>query len=551
MEKNKFISKKVLISGLIATTIVIVGYSISLKSNSKEISSAPMVRAMPLKKNSIMETISVSGAIYSANTKNIYSTQSYPVKEVFVKIGDSVKAGDVLATLDMSNVNYELRQSENNIRSAQLSSLEENNSRLSSIVNAETSLESAKLSLEKQQLNYENIKSQYDNSTSAELVNSQTAISNALTNLNNAKNDLEIKTKDYNTNKTLLESGSISKSQFELSEQALEIATSTLSTNETAYNNAMDNDERVKLSLYQALINAEKDLQSSNINYKSAENSLKQAKAKDTTSSITVENQKISLEKLQQQLGEDKIIATLDGVITELNAVVGAVSSEKILFVIEDTNDLYVSAKVKEYSLADISIPQGAFVTTDSVNKELLKSEISFISPKAVSEAGSTTVEFEVHASILDKNPLLKIGMNAFMDIIIASKDDVFSVPYSVLTTNTNNESVIYILNDNTVAEILVETGLETSTSVEIYSEHLYDGLVVIYNPNDVTVGETIDQSLIQSGIRTRPAVNSEAGSPQIDINERPRDDRPTGNRPTGYANPAGNSFEPATNLGR
>jgi len=55
-----------------------------------------------------------SGVAQSSETTNIYSTLNYPVKEIFVEVGDMVEAGDVIAVLDTANLENDIAQAEIN-----------------------------------------------------------------------------------------------------------------------------------------------------------------------------------------------------------------------------------------------------------------------------------------------------------------------------------------------------------------------------------------------------------------------------------------------------
>jgi multidrug efflux pump subunit AcrA (membrane-fusion protein) len=139
---------------------------------------------------------------------------------------------------------------------------------------------------------------------------------------------------------------------------------------------------------------------------------------------------------------------------------------------------------VKEYSLNELRLEQQGYVTTDATLGRIYDSKLSFISPKATSPAGSTSVEFEIHARILENDTDVKIGMNAFLNIITDRKADVFAIPLSALATD-NRGSFVYIIDNGEVREIAVSQGLKTSTHVEIDGEDLYEGMQILARPAD------------------------------------------------------------------
>ena len=487
---------------VVALVIVLAGGAFFVAGNVKikaNASTAVSVKVMPLRKGNLAEQVSVSGTLHSANTQNVYSTQNYPIKQVNVAVGDTVKAGDILAVLDMSSVNYDIEQSQNNIKSAEITASEDAKTQSNNVQNAQATVNSAKLDLEKAQSNYDTLKKNIDSQNSTELINAQNSIDSAKAAVDSAENTLSQKTDDYNTNKALYEGGAVAKSTLDTAERAMNDARDALSTAKDNYQKALDAYEREKDTLSASLADALNALQSAQLSAQNAQNALKQAQSKSSTAGISLENQKISLDKLQQTLGEDKIIAPIDGTVTEVDATVGA-NPSGVLFVIEDMEHLYVSANVKEYDLVNISSGQDAYVTTDVTGNDILKGKVDFISPKAVSESTSTTVEYETHTALTDSSSLLRIGMTAYLNIVTAAKSDVYAVSYSALNSLPGGKSSVYAVEDNTVVEIPVETGMETSTSVEITGDGLKDGLSIIANPTAVTVGQKLDKSMIQSG---------------------------------------------------
>ena len=208
-----------------------------------------------------------------------------------------------------------------------------------------------------------------------------------------------------------------------------------------------------------------------------------------------VELQELTLERLNRQLADGEIIAEASGVITAVNAKVGA-TPQGILFVIDNKDELYVSAPVKEYNLNSISIGQEIMITTDATGDQRFSATLSYISPKAVSQAGSTSVEFEVRATLTDPDEAIKIGMNAFLNIIVETKENVYSVPVSAVVTNEKG-SFVYAAPENTSndrrgrrsadaperLEIPVTLGLKTSTTIEISGAGLKDGLQILTDP--------------------------------------------------------------------
>ena len=526
---------------------------------------------LTMEKTDLVKTLSASGVVKSANTQNIYSTQTSPVQEIYVSVGDRVYLGDVLARLDMSRVENDIKQAELNLTSAQNSNAEERRANGNSVANAQNSLASAQLSLERQiqsttnaekdledaavdadksfdsyaydravedaRIALERRTAEYEDAQaeSFDTYTSRNSINDAERNYERKQNDAYTASQNYydalsryhdappETKDAAWSAALSAESAMEAAGRAAEDAGIALdrakkdltrSTDDyakqendkvtkalqnmtdaqRAYDKALSDRERAEKdyadanetklkNAQRALSDSQKQLASAETSLQAAQNTYDQARNKPSTSGVNIDLQSLTLEKLQDQLAEGLIIATADGVVTEINAKVGAAPSG-IMFVIEDVDDLYVSAKVKEYSLNDLRLGQSAYTTTDATIGEVYPSSVIYISPKAVSPAGSTSVEFEIHAQITGHDTAVKIGMNAFLEVVTHEKTGVYAIPLSAMVTDSRG-SFIYAYEDGGIREIPVLSGMKTSTHVEITGEDLYDGLQILARPAD------------------------------------------------------------------
>lgn len=98
--------KRFLILGVLI--LVVVGFfTLNKPAAGKEMGLAKTSTTV-LQKGNLRDTVNVSGTVKSKTSKNVYTTLTFPIKEVKVEVGDKVKAGDVLAILDTSTLDKEL-----------------------------------------------------------------------------------------------------------------------------------------------------------------------------------------------------------------------------------------------------------------------------------------------------------------------------------------------------------------------------------------------------------------------------------------------------------
>jgi multidrug efflux pump subunit AcrA (membrane-fusion protein) len=323
------------------------------------------------------------------------------------------------------------------------------------------------------------------------------AVEDARTALDRAKRDLaNAKDEHTNNNRSITTAeDNLVKAQNNLAD-AQRSYERALGDKERAIQDYTESNETKLVNAQRAFTESQNQLQSAQNNLLSAQNSLNQAESKASTANINVDIQSLNLEKLNNQFTEGLIIATSDGVVTEVNTTVGAIPNG-VLFVIEDIDNLYISAKVKEYSLIDLRLGQQVHVMTEATGGKIYDAEVTFISPKAVSVAGSTSVEFEIHADMKGNDTDIKIGMNAFISIVVETSSDAYAIPLTAIITDARG-SFVYADENGAIREIAVTIGMRTSTQVEIYSDELDDGLLILVKPNDS--GDTAARATLMQG---------------------------------------------------
>lgn len=153
-----------------------------------------------LQKADLMDSVLVSGIVSSSNSENIYSKVSnYPIKKVYFEVGDKVKAGDVLAELDIAALELDIKQTELNIKNAEASLKNEETSNQHNLSNALNNLESASIELSNSKSSFEQVKALYEAGASSqnELTQAETAMKRAQLSYDNAEAAVKnIKSKD-------------------------------------------------------------------------------------------------------------------------------------------------------------------------------------------------------------------------------------------------------------------------------------------------------------------------------------------------------------------
>lgn len=440
--KVGFLSKKkIIVVVLIIAAGAALFYSCSRIRAGKQ-GAANTASVTTLKKTSLQDSISISGTIQSKTSENVYTTLNYPVKQISVKVGDTVKAGDVLAVLDTSSIEKDVQSAQYSTKSAQ---------------------ETASLNLQKAKSDYDNALYLYNNHLNSELVNAQASVTSAQQDLNTQKSS-------YDYNQFLYDSG-------ELSKMALDQEKSKLTSAQNAYDKAV-----TTLTYTQNKVS--QDLKAAKNNY-----DLALSKAND-------KSQQITLEKQQQNLKDAVITAPSGGMVTVSNAVAGA-AANGVLFTVADTGNLIVNTEIKEYDVGQVTVGKKVIIKTDATGDAEIAGEVSRVAPAATeSTQGTSSVTFAAEIKITGHNPNLKIGMKARMNIILAEKSDIYAVPYDAVLHKADGSAYVLVAvkdaNGYKAKEQPVQTGLENDISIEISGAGLSDAMRVVSNPENLSAGSAL-----------------------------------------------------------
>ncbi len=418
--KNK--KKKIIIS-VIAIILVIalaVGgvFIYKSKSNTQTYS---FVRTTTLSKGSLDNTVSTTGSVSSYDVYDVTTSLEYKVKSVNVAVGDEVKAGDTIVTLDTTQLEKQIATAKKSIAKQ---------------------VKSAKLSYSSAKQSYSDAKSDYE-SAKKTLATAKTALEEAKTSetTTSAQND------NFNT----------------------DTSTSAYEKAEETYSNAKSALKQAKTALTQA------------------KNQLAQAKEEVSNASDSSE-----LEELEDNLEACTLTSNIDGTVTSLSAKVGATCKDTVAE-IQNMSSLQIDITIEESDINDVSTGMTCKITTDA-DDNTYSGTLTQIDPIA-SNDGS----FGATVTVDDSNTALKIGMNASVEIVLSSSDDVYQVPIDAVGSDDTGSFVYRKTGgsgvDMTFEKVYVTTGEKNDYYIEIDSDNLNDG-DVIRSSSDLSQGiETSSES--------------------------------------------------------
>ncbi|MEA5570021.1 efflux RND transporter periplasmic adaptor subunit [Calothrix sp. UHCC 0171] len=372
---------------------------------------AMTVTAMPAQATSISRVLNVTGTVAARNlTPVLPQANGLQVKQVLVNVGDAVQAGEVMAILDNSLLQDQIRQARADVESKQADVL----SKQADLVSKQAALVSSQ----------------------AAVAANQAVVQQREADLAQAKARLLDAQRSFRRNQELFAQGAISR-------QVLDTGETNLATAREAVRQAEAN-----------IRTAKANVDSAKANIGSAQASIRIAEAGINSAQATVKSNNARVEQLKTQLRQTVVRAPVSGIVAEKLARVGDITgvppqtqvvtvvggSQKLFSIIQD-GQLELQAQVPENQLAQIRVGASVQVKSDRDNSVQLQGKVREIEPIVNQQRREATVKIDLPAK-----SSLKPGMFASAAITTTTQTGV-AVPQKAVQSQANGDTVVFMLS--------------------------------------------------------------------------------------------------------
>ena len=152
-----------------------------------------------------------------------------------------------------------------------------------------------------------------------------------------------------------------------------------------------------------------------------------------------------------------------------------SISRQRIAVIKIEANPL-ATFTVSEIDVSKVAQGQKATITVDSLSDKTFTGKV--VSVDKIGSITSGVTSYPVVIQFDTKTEGLLPNMSVTANIILDTKNDVFTIPTSAVSTS-NEQSTVRVLKDGNEQVVVVETGLTSDSGVEIVSG-LSEGDVVI-----------------------------------------------------------------------
>ncbi|SDI12061.1 Multidrug resistance efflux pump [Pseudobutyrivibrio sp. 49] len=478
---NKKVVAAMVIAAVLLTTIIGATVIKNVKAGNTEL---PEILTVQAAKQDIQKTISATGTIISSeeSSENASITGSYPVAEVYVKVGDVVKKGDPLYKLDMNSMKEQLSYQQQALSiQNQLDDI--------SRQNAERGMQSTKDSGAIAVIDADR-----------DIARKQQAVVEAERNVKKAKEAID---RAYD---------SVRHAEEGDSEEEKRSAHAERIEAENALQPAKDALEEAKRDLELEIIKTDKAKKDANdaIIDKYMASKVDELNAKQRSLSAKQE-----MSKAKEELSKEIVYASQDGTVTNVNIKAGQPFSGGDAVVIDNVTNLKATADIDEAQIPNVKEGQKVQIKTDATGDEILKGTVVFVSPTATKNSNKNTdnqsstasvsktrATYRVDVDLEGSNEALRLGMTAKMTFIIADKQNALAVPSADIQTDADGSKYVVVQQaDGTTTNVKVETGISDEFYTEITGGQLKEGQEIVEASMDGGADVVLDAMGADGGI--------------------------------------------------
>ncbi len=437
MTKNKFIS---------AVAAVCMLVSVSGCGKPKEVSETAEITGTNVTVYEVGAEYIEKSVSYTGELKTSESTSAVPkvgarILKINVDEGDYVKAGDVLAELDSTDLEsaYKTAQAGYNSALANYNSIV-NSATKQSTTAANNALTSAQLAYDQAQANFNRQKDLYDNDTA--LVAARNALSTAETGLANTKE--------------LYELGAVSKLDYDNAVTNVENLRASLDSIESQNQAAYDAAKTALDNATNALAQAKENITLTKVSNES----------NVTTAGASLASAQTALSAAKENLDNTKIRALSSGYIASKNAEIGQMASPGVaMFTIKNTNALIAEIEVTESVISYVHQGTKAVVDVESAGLEGIDGAVTLVNPTKNEQTGMYTVQVAVN----NDDGKLNIGMFAEVSLVTEASAAAITIPTEAVMIE-GEEYYVYVASADgkTAEKRVVITGIEADNITEI-----------------------------------------------------------------------------------
>ncbi|MDQ2663053.1 MAG: efflux RND transporter periplasmic adaptor subunit [Candidatus Eremiobacteraeota bacterium] len=439
-------------------------------------SSATMVHTQTVSYTTFVVKLPENGVIERPQVQSIPAEVSGNLGSVFVRAGQTVSAGQLLATIDNPQILSNAQGAASAYRAQSAHAQSAQASSRTNIAQAQAGLESARARLTQARQDLANGSQSglgYGGSTAADQkANAQANLENAATNLSEAR-------RIYDADSSLFRQNAISRDSVDQARAKLEQA-------QVSYNQARQARQSLGSQLSRSTQVLQDNVRSAQEAYAQGQAALSAANVQAGSGDVAAAYADVGKARTDYAYASDEaartqIRAPFSGTILSQAAQAAdalrplqtgdAVTAGQTLFSISGNSGFIVRTTVDEQDIINVRMGQRANVTGEDFPGKVLVGHVVAISPVAQKSQDVSSTARQVLTTVrLDKAPsFLRDGMSANVDILTTDIRHALVVPNAAMTTQ-GSKKFVYVAQDGVAHKRAVRTGQSNDSQTVITS---------------------------------------------------------------------------------
>jgi HlyD family secretion protein len=441
-----------LIAGLLI--LLALGYVAFQRLNNNQAATVN-VQTAPVQRGNLQATVNTAGNVAPVQQVTLNFQTAGQVKTVNVQVGDQVKTGQVLATLDTSDLQFQVANAQSALVVAQ-AKLEQTKAGptatdLAVVQQAKLKLDQAKNSLWAAQVSRDAIKGRGSSSPEAK---KQAEVSVA-----NAEIAVQLAQQAYED------------AQKPATVQQVQSALAQVKT-------AQDNLTKLQTSPTPS------DIAAAEAQLAQAQSNLAKLTQGPTAQDLAiaqagVDQANIALQQAKLKLQQVQLVAPFDGTVTSVNITPGQdAGTDATAIGLIDIHNLKIDGQLAEVDIAKVKLGQPAEITLDALPGKTLTGKVTQIAPAGTIQQG--VVNYPVMVSLTNPDPAVKPGMTANVNIVVDERQNALTVPNRAVRTQ-GRQRFVTVMYEGQLIQTPVQIGLSNDSMTEI-TGGLKEGDEVVVN---------------------------------------------------------------------
>jgi HlyD family secretion protein len=450
IRRRRVIGALALIAVIAVAAYFIVG---KLRVKSNDLGNLALAK---VERASITQTISATGTVtpQTGYGVNIGSQITGRIKRLDADVGSKVSASQIIAELDLPDVEAQFESSKANLESAKQRLYEQQSGLGLQRTTVTTDLATKQANLDSAQRNY---KQAVQNAT-LQVKNAEAAIRQTQANADNAKKFLE-------RQKQLLAKGYVAQQDVDNQQAQYDVYIAQLDSGKQSLELTRSQTETAVRTAQNTLTNAKQAMTMSQAGV--VNNDIKLQQIADAKAAVRQATSGVAVAKAQYD--KTMIRTPIPGTVVALDVqqgeTIAAGLSAPTLIRVVNLKKLQVDVFVDESDIGSVRLGQRATITVDAYPNRVFQGHVTKVASGATMQGNVVT--YDTTIAVENQQDLLRPDMTATAKILVGSHNNVLTVPIEAVKFGKDGQTVDILVRGK-VAPQRVVAGASDDTHTEI-----------------------------------------------------------------------------------